>query len=172
MSILKVSRLGHPVLRRQSQRVSREILPSGDIQTLIDNMVETMVEYSGVGLAAPQVHQSLSIAVIESHGARGDIPLTVLINPEVTIHDDAMIEDWEGCLSIPDLRGRVPRYAKVRIDALDRHGNATQVVAEGFFSRVIQHEFDHLMGKVYIDRMRDFGTLTHFAEFQRYWMPQ
>jgi len=172
MSILKVSRLGHPVLRMESQRVPREALSNPAIQTLIDNMMQTMVEYTGVGLAAPQVHESLSIAVMECHGSRGEIPMTVLVNPDVTILDEELIEDWEGCLSIPELRGRVPRWRKLRVDAMDRHGNRIQLTAEGFTARVIQHEFDHLMGKVYLDRMRDFQTLTHLQEFQRYWLPE
>ena len=171
MSILKVSRLGHPVLRMESKRVSPETLASPVIQTLIDNMMETMVEYYGVGLAAPQVHESLAIAVIESHGARGDIPMTVIVNPEVTVLDEELIEDWEGCLSIPDFRGRVPRWRKLRVDALDRKGRKIQITAEGFFARVIQHEFDHLMGRVYLDRMPNLKTLSHLAEFQRYWLP-
>jgi len=171
MSILKVSRLGHPVLRMESKRVSPETLASPVIQTLIDNMMETMVEYYGVGLAAPQVHESLAIAVIESHGARGDIPMTVIVNPEVTVLDEELIEDWEGCLSIPDFRGRVPRWRKLRVDALDRKGRKIQITAEGFFARVIQHEFDHLMGHVYLDRMPNLKTLSHLAEFQRYWLP-
>ena len=172
MSILKVCRLGHPVLRMQTQRLSKEALADQPIQTLIDNMMQTMVEYIGVGLAAPQIHESLSLAVIESRGPRGDIPMTVLVNPDVTILDEELIEDWEGCLSIPDFRGLVPRYRKLRVDALDRQGGKIQITAEGFFARVIQHEFDHLMGKVYLDRMRDFQTLTHLAEFQRYWLPK
>ena len=171
MSILKVSRLGHPVLRMESKRVSPETLASPVIQTLIDDMMETMVEYIGVGLAAPQVHESLAIAVIESHGGRGDIPMTVIVNPEVTVLDEQLIEDWEGCLSIPDFRGRVPRWRKLRVNALDRHGKKIQITAEGFFARVIQHEFDHLMGKVYLDRMADLKTLAHLAELQRYWLP-
>ena len=171
MSILKVCRLGHPVLRMESKRVSAETLASPVIQTLIDNMMETMVEYIGVGLAAPQVHESLAIAVIESHGGRGDIPMTVIVNPEVTVLDEQLIEDWEGCLSIPDFRGRVPRWRKLRVNALDRHGKKIQITADGFFARVIQHEFDHLMGKVYLDRMADLKTLAHLAEFQRYWLP-
>jgi peptide deformylase len=171
MSILKVSHLGHPVLRMESQRVSAEMLASPAIQTLIDNMMETMVEYYGVGLAAPQIHESLQIAVIESHGGRGEIPMTVIVNPEVTVLDQELIEDWEGCLSIPDFRGRVPRWRKLRVDALDRRGKKIQITAEGFFARVIQHEFDHLMGKVYLDRMPDLKTLTHLQEFQRYWLP-
>ena len=172
MSILKVSRLGHPVLRIESERISRERLASSAIQKLIDDMQETMVEYYGVGLAAPQIHESLAIAVIESHGPRGDIPFTVLVNPEVTVLDEETVEDWEGCLSIPDFRGRVPRWRKLRVDALDRNGSKIQLTAENFFARVIQHEFDHLMGKVYLDRMRDLRSLSHFAEFQRYWLPQ
>jgi peptide deformylase len=171
MSILKVSRLGHPVLRMESKRVSPETLASPAIQTLIDDMMETMVEYYGVGLAAPQVHESLAIAVIESHGARGDIPMTVIVNPEVTVLDEELIEDWEGCLSIPDFRGRVPRWRKLRVDALDRKGRKIQITSEGFFARVIQHEFDHLMGRVYLDRMPNLKTLSHLAEFQRYWLP-
>ena len=96
MSILKVSRLGHPVLRMESKRVSKELLASSATQKLIDDMMETMVEYIGVGLAAPQVHESLAMAVIESHGPRGDIPMTVLVNPVVTVLDEDLIEDWEG----------------------------------------------------------------------------
>jgi peptide deformylase len=172
MSILKVSRLGHPVLRMQSQPVSQELLASPSTQKLIDDMMETMVEYSGVGLAAPQVHESLQIAVIESHGSRGEIPMTVLVNPDVTVVDEETIDDWEGCLSIPDLRGPVPRWKKLRVDAFDRNGKKIRFTAEGFFARVVQHEFDHLMGKVYLDRMRDFQSLSHLAEFQRYWLPK
>ena len=170
MSVLKVSRLGHPVLRKKGQLVSTSALATSQMQTLIDNMIETMIEYTGVGLAAPQVHESLQLAVIECKGPRGDIPLTVLVNPVITVLDDTPLEDWEGCLSIPDLRGRVPRHSRLRVDCHDRHGKPQQFVAEGFFARVIQHEVDHLMGHVYIDRMRDFSTLTHFAEFQRYWV--
>jgi peptide deformylase len=155
-----------------SKRVSKELLASSAIQKLIDDMMETMVEYSGVGLAAPQVHESLAIAVIESHGPRGDIPMTVVVNPAVTVLDEELIDDWEGCLSIPDFRGRVRRVRKLRLDALDRKGNKIQITAEGFYARVIQHEFDHLMGKVYLDRMRDFSTLCHLAEFQRFWLPE
>lgn len=172
MSILKVCRLGHPVLRLEARHIPKDVLTTPAIQTLIDNMMQTMVEYNGVGLAAPQVHESLSLAVIESHGPRGDIPMTVLVNPVVTVLDEELVEDWEGCLSIPDLRGRVPRWRELRVDALDRYGNKLELVAEDFAARVIQHEFDHLMGKVYLDRMRDLKTLAHLSEFQRYWLPE
>src|SRR5438445_13178983 len=98
MSILKFFGLGHPVLRMESQCWTKEAWSSPAMQTLSDNMLETMVDYSGVGLAAPQVHHSLAIAVIESHGQRGDIPLTVLVNPDIRVLDEELLEDWEGCL--------------------------------------------------------------------------
>ena len=176
MSILKVSRLGHPVLREKSRPLTPAFLAKSSTQTLIDNMIETMFEYQGVGLAAPQVHESLLLTVIESRGGRGSIPLTVLVNPEVSVIGDSpeseMIVDWEGCLSIPDLRGQVPRYRKLKVEALDRKGRKMKFVAEGFFARVIQHEYDHLMGHVYLDRMKDLQTLTHLDEMSRYWLPE
>jgi peptide deformylase len=172
MSILKVSRLGNPVLRQEARQITPELLASDSTQTLIDNMIETMKEYNGVGLAAPQVHESLSLAVIESTGPRGEIPLTVLVNPSISVLDAEVIEDWEGCLSIPELRGRVPRSRKLRVTAMDREGKPLEFVAESFFARVVQHEFDHLMGHVYLDRMHGFTTLTHLDEFQRFWLPR
>src|SRR5436190_16412458 len=176
MSILKVSRLGHPVLREKSRPLTSSFLAKSSTQTLIDNMIETMYEYHGVGLAAPQIHESLLLAVIESQGERGQIPLTVLVNPVVTVlgenPDAGKVEDWEGCLSIPELRGRVPRYRKLKVEALDRRGAKMKFVAEGFFARVVQHEYDHLMGHVYLDRMKDFQTLTHLDEMRRYWLPE
>jgi peptide deformylase len=104
----------------EAKRVSPQTLAMPAMQKLIDDMMETMVEYYGVGLAAPQIHESLSLAVIESRGPRGDIPMTVLVNPEVTVLDEELVEDWEGCLSVPDFRGLVPRWRKLQVDALDR----------------------------------------------------
>jgi peptide deformylase len=176
MSILKVSRLGHPVLREKARPLTPSFLAKPATQTLIDNMIETMYEYHGVGLAAPQVHESLLLAVIESQGERGRIPLTVIVNPVITVlsgNSEAEMEvDWEGCLSIPDLRGRVPRYRKLKVEALDRSGAKMKFLAEGFFARVVQHEYDHLMGHVYLDRMSDLHTLTHLDEMKRYWLPE
>jgi peptide deformylase len=175
MSILKVTRLGHPVLRKVTESVSQRELQSPALQKFIDDMIETMKEYDGVGLAADQVHESKQIAVLEvadnpRYPEKPQVPLTVLVNPTITPLSEEVEEDWEGCLSIPDLRGMVPRYKSVRVQALDRQGKEIDFVANEFHARVIQHEFDHLNGKVYLDRMRDFSTLTFLQEFARYWM--
>lgn len=175
MSILKVTRLGHPVLRKVTENVSERELQSPALQKFIDDMIETMKEYDGVGLAADQVHESKQIAVLEvadnpRYPEKPRVPLTVLVNPTITPLSEDMEEDWEGCLSIPDLRGMVPRYKSVRVQALDRQGKEIDFVANEFHARVIQHEFDHLNGKVYLDRMRDFSTLTFLQEFARYWV--
>jgi len=175
MSILKVTRLGHPVLRKIAENVSRRDLKSPLMQKFIDDMIETMKEYDGVGLAADQVFESKQIAALEvgdnpRYPDKPPVALTVLVNPQVTPLSDEMEDDWEGCLSIPDLRGRVPRYKSVRVRALDRHGEAIDFIAKDFHARVIQHEFDHLNGKVYLDRMHDFQTLTFLHEFARYWL--
>jgi peptide deformylase len=140
---------------------------------LIDDMIETMREYGGVGLAAPQVHESLRIAVMEvkrneRYPYAPEIPLTVCINPEVSILTSETEEDWEGCLSVIDLRGRVPRYRTIQVNARDRDGKELDFIAEGFFARVIQHENDHLNGKVFLDRMRDLASLSYLAEYLRY----
>lgn len=175
MSILKVSRLGHPVLRKVTANLPAEALQSASMQKLIDDMIETMKEYDGVGLAADQVHESLQLAVLEvaenpRYPDKPKVPLTVLVNPRITPMSEEMEDDWEGCLSIPDLRGVVPRYKSVRVQAYDRHGQPLDFVALDFHARVIQHEFDHLNGKVYLDRMRDLTTLTFLQEFTRYWL--
>jgi peptide deformylase len=175
MSILKVARLGHPVLRQVTEAVTARELQSLSVQQFIDDMIVTMKEYDGVGLAADQVHESMQIAVLEvasnpRYPNKPDVPLTVLVNPKITPLTEEMEEDWEGCLSVPDLRGRVPRYKSIRVEAWDRSGKAIDFVANDFHARVIQHEFDHLNGKVYLDRMGDFSTLTFLTEYVRYWI--
>jgi peptide deformylase len=170
--ILKVARIGHPIVRRPARDLTKAELRSPDLQRLLDDMEETMHEYDGVGLAAPQVHTSLRLAVIEvpasDERAREGVPFTVLINPRLTPLGEERVPGWEGCLSIPELRGMVPRLARVRLDALDRHGQPFSVEAGGFFARVIQHEFDHLDGRVYLDRMDDMRTLCFLPEFERF----
>jgi peptide deformylase len=175
MAILKVARLGHPVLRQPAQAVPLGALSSPETQRFIDDMIETMREYDGAGLAANQVHALKQIAVIEVQGNprypdAPAIPLTVLINPVVTPLTDEMEDGWEGCLSVPDMRGVVPRYTSVRLECHDREGQRVSLVAKDFFARVIQHETDHLNGRVYLDRMRDLSTLSHIAEWQKHWL--
>jgi len=121
------------------------------------------------------VHESKQIAVLEvadnpRYPDKSKVPLTVLVNPKITPLTEEMEDDWEGCLSIPDLRGKVPRYKSIRVQALDREGNELNFIADDFHARVIQHEWDHLNGKVYLDRMRDLSTLAFLTEFARYWL--
>jgi len=173
--ILKVARLGNPVVRQTAREVDPREISSADFQRLLDDMVETMREYDGVGLAAPQVHVPKRVAVLEvtdhpryPHIER--IPLTFLINPVVVPVGEETEEDWEGCLSIPELRGKVPRFKAVRVSALGRQGEKLEFVARNFHARVIQHEVDHLNGMVYLDRMKDLRSLSYLLEWQRYWM--
>jgi peptide deformylase len=174
--ILKVARLGFPSIRTVAAPVPVDQIKSHDFQKLIDDMVDTMHEYSGVGLAAPQVHLPIQLTVLEvenhpRYPEMPSVPLTVLINPFVTILDSATVDDFEGCLSIPDLRGLVPRFKQLRVSALDRDGEKLDFVASDFHARVIQHETDHLKGEVYLDRMPDLRTLGFLQEWQRYLLP-
>jgi len=174
MSILKVARLGHPVLRKTTDKVDIEKISSKEIQRLIDDMIDTMREYEGIGLAAPQVHQSLQISAIESeknprYPGAPDIPLNILINPEIARMSEETVEGWESCLSIDDLRGKVSRSTEVDVLAYNREGEKIILDASGVLAVVLQHEIDHLNGMVYLDRMKDFTTLSHMNEFQKYW---
>ena len=162
MSILKVARIAHPVLRSPAKPVPKGAFKQPLFQKLIDDMRETMYEYEGVGLAAPQVHEGLRLAVIElgdgDERTEDAVPFMVLVNPVVTPLGDEKAVGWEGCLSIPDLRGRVPRLKRLKLDAFDRDGKPYSLEAKGFLARVIQHECDHLDGNVYLDRMQDMRT--------------
>jgi peptide deformylase len=174
MAILKVPRLGHPVLRRKAAPVPLDAISTPDLQRLADDMIETMDEYAGVGIAAPQVHESLRLIVLRSaanprYPDKPAVPLAVWFNPELTVLGSETEEDWEGCLSIPDLRGRVPRATHVRLVAYDREGRPQEVEATGWHARILQHECDHIDGRLFVDRMRDLSTLTHLAEFARFW---
>lgn len=174
--ILKVARLGFPSVRTTARPVPPEQITTHDFQKLLDDMVETMREYNGVGLAAPQVHLDIQAAVLEvEHHPRypemPSVPLTYLINPVVTVLEQEKIEEWEGCLSVPDLRGLVPRFKKVQVKALGRNAEPLDFVAVDFHARVIQHETDHLKGEVYLDRMKDLRTLAFIEEWQRHVLP-
>ena len=169
MSILKVARMGHPVLRAKARPVDKAEFKSPVFQALVDAMIDTMFEYSGVGLAAPQVHESIRmfVAMLDSDG-RGEGDATVMINPEITVVGDQTVDGWEGCLSIPEVRGRVPRAEQIKISALDRHGQRFELELKGFPARVVQHENDHLDGVLFFDRMRSFESLTYLEEYSRF----
>jgi len=173
VAVLKVVRLGHPVIRRKAQMVPPDRIGSPEIQRLIDDMIETMHDYDGVGLAAPQIAVPLQIAVIECkdnlrYPDAPAIPLTVLVNPRILSTGGGQQEDWEGCLSVNELRGRVPRWRTLEVEALDRRGVPVKLTPPEFFARVVQHECDHLVGRVFLDRMPDMLSLTHLPEFLRY----
>jgi peptide deformylase len=181
MSILKVARMGHPVLRARAKPLEPADIKSARVQQLIDDMFETMQEYQGVGLAAPQVHASIRLFVAGLPPRRDDededdedeedvrVPMMALINPEITIVGRETVDDWEGCLSIPDIRGRVTRARDIKVKAFDRHAKRVEISARAFTARVIQHETDHLDGVLFFDRMKSFETLTFLDEFSKYW---
>ena len=175
MSILKVARMGHPVLRARAKPLSPADIRHPALQNLIDDMMDTMAEYHGVGLAAPQVHESLRlfIAVLESAkpepGTETPDPEPIaIINPEITPIGGEIVEDWEGCLSIPDIRGRVPRAKEIRLRGFDREGGRLDLTLRDFPARVAQHEADHVEGILFFDRMRTFDTLSFLDEYSRY----
>lgn len=174
--ILKVARMGHPILRKAGRELSSAEIGSEEIQRLIRDMVETLHEYGGIGLAAPQVHQSLQLAVIEisedspRYQEAGAQPLLVIANPKITVLDQAEQAFWEGCLSIPEIRGLVHRPRKIRVDYLDAGARKQTFVAEDFLATVFQHELDHLQGKLFIDRMRDSTKLAFMEEYRKYWL--
>ena len=162
-------------LRTVAKPVDPAQVTTPEFQALLDDMFETMHEYQGVGLAAPQVHESLRVFVAgfapdeEEEASPRGVPLMALINPEITPIGTDLVDDWEGCLSIPDIRGRVPRARQIVVRGFERSGKKMELRASGFTARVIQHETDHLDGVLFFDRMRSFETLTFLEEYQRYW---
>ncbi len=164
--------MGHPVLRAKTRPLEKSEIKSAVIQQLIDDMIETMAEYHGVGLAAPQVHEGLRLFVAALDAGDDDEedaePIAV-INPEITIVGTDVVEDWEGCLSIPDIRGRVPRAREIKVRAFDRTGARIELSAHDFPARVIQHETDHLDGVLFFDRMKSLDSMTFLEEYSRYW---
>ena len=158
MAILKVARMGHPILRKRARVLDFREIKSDGFQQLIDNMLQTMAEYHGAGLAAPQVHLDLRLFVA-IQDADGEIEPIVLVNPEIEVVGDEIIDDWEGCLSIPDVRGKVPRAREIAVRALDRVGERLEFKARDFPARVIQHEYDHINGVLFLDRMKSLESL-------------
>ena len=169
MSILKVARMGHPVLRQTARSVTPSDLKDPMMQRLINDMIDTMHEYHGVGLAAPQIHEDLRLFVaLLDDDPDGDSEAVVVVNPEIVPLSENKAEGWEGCLSIPDIRGMVPRYTDILVRALDRTGRKVELTLKGFPARVAQHETDHLDGVLFFDRMTSMQSLTFLDEYSRY----
>ena len=159
MTIREILKMGDPRLLRVAQPV--ETFGTPELQALIDDMFETMRSVNGAGLAAPQIGVDLALVIFGSrHNPRYPdapaVPETVLLNPQITPLGDAQEEDWEGCLSVPGLRGVVPRFSRIRYIGFDPQGQRIEREADGFHARVVQHECDHLIGTLYPMRMRDF----------------
>ena len=159
MTIREILKMGDPRLLRVAQPV--EAFGTPELQLLIDDMFETMRSVNGAGLAAPQIGVDLALVIFGSrHNPRypdaPPVPETVLLNPQIIPLGDAQEDDWEGCLSVPGLRGVVPRYARIRYSGFDPQGQRIEREADGFHARVVQHECDHLFGVLYPMRVRDF----------------
>jgi peptide deformylase len=172
MATLPIVRLGHPSLRTPAQAVAKQEIGSPQLERLIDDLAETMRAAGSVGLSAPQVGIGQQVFVYEipdDPEVPGEaVPLTVIVNPMLVAQPGRLVYDWEGCTSIPDLRGLVPRHPSVRIRGLGRAGELVDAVASGLEARVIQHEYDHLNGMLYLDRMRDLRSLAFLAEWEEY----
>jgi peptide deformylase len=181
MAILKIAKMGHPVLAQMAQSVANPAAP--EIRRLVSDMIETMIDANGAGLAAPQVHVPLRVVVFQAPEGRSDpglseaerfdhtAPLTVLINPEIEIVGGQLEGGWEGCLSVPGLRGFVERPFHIRYRGHDLEGREIARTAKGFHARVVQHECDHLDGRLYPSRMADLGKLIFESE-ARHWSSQ
>ena len=172
---LRIAQIGHPILRQPTRILTREELLSEEIQSFLDDLVETMREASGAGLAANQVYQSLRICAVEvrnnsRYPYRPNIPLTILVNPVLTPASDETFINYEGCLSVPNLRGQVRRHCEVHVEALDREGNSISTVVKGMTAATYQHEVDHLDGTIFLDRVEDPNSVVTLENFQRYCM--
>ena len=177
MAVLKVAKLGNPILREISKQVDLKELADqqGELQGFIDDMIDTMREEDGVGLAAPQVNRSQQIVVLEyenneRYPGESSIPVTVLVNPVLSDYGEEKVLGWESCLSLVDFRGLVPRSTSVTLKAYDRDGDRIEKRATGFEAVVLQHEIDHLKGKVFLDRMEDLTKLAYQEEFEEFWL--
>jgi peptide deformylase len=173
MTIRKIAQIGHPVLRQRAREVTREELASPAMQTLIDDMIETMRDAQGAGLAAIQVYEPVRIVVVEvganqRYPYKPPIPLTVLVNPELRVITDERFDNYEGCLSVPDLRGLVPRATVLEARYWDRHGNPVETVAKGLTACTYQHEVDHLDGVLFVDRVVQPTSLSTWKDWDRY----
>ncbi len=173
MTLLKIAHIGHPVLRQRAREVTREELLSDRMQRFIDDLVETMRDANGAGLAAIQVHEPVRIFAVEvkdnpRYPYKPNIPLTIVVNPVITPLTTERFENYEGCLSVPNLRGVVERFTEVQVTGWDREGKPFERVARGLTAGTFQHENDHLDGTIFVDRVKDPRTLCTWAEFDRF----
>ena len=173
MAIRKIAQIGHPVLRQRAREVTREELASSRMQSFIDDLVDTMRDADGAGLAAIQIYEPIRIAAVEvrnnpRYPYKPQIPLTILVNPVLTPVGDELFDNYEGCLSVPNLRGMVKRAVHVRVQAWDRDGNPIDEVVHGLKAGTYQHEVDHLDGHIFVDRVTDPTTFCTWKEFDRH----
>jgi peptide deformylase len=173
VTLLKIAQIGHPVLRQRAREVTPEELASDEVQRFIDDLVETMHDANGAGIAAIQVHRPVRIFVVEvkdnpRYPYKPNIPLTIVVNPVITPLTGETFDNYEGCLSVPNLRGVVERFAEVRVTGCDREGRPFDRHLRGLTAGTFQHEHDHLDGKLFVDRVKDPTTLCTWAEFDRY----
>jgi len=173
MALRKIATIGHPVLRQKARTLTREELAGPDMQRLVDDLVDTMRDANGAGIAANQVHEPVRICVIEiqnnpRYPYKPNYPLTVLVNPVVEPLGDETFGNYEGCLSVPNLRGEVPRFTRARVRAWDRTGKDLDFEVKGLTSGTFQHELDHLDGKLFVDRVVDTRTLCTWTDFERF----
>jgi len=173
VTLLKIAHIGHPALRQRARELTREELSSGETQRFVDDLVETMRDASGAGLAAIQVHRPVRIFAVEVNGNprypyMPSVPLTIVVNPVITPLTEETFDNYEGCLSVPNLRGMVQRFAEVRVTGWDRAGAPFERVAKGLTAGTFQHENDHLDGRIFVDRVKDPTTLCTWAEFDRF----
>lgn len=174
MAVRKIIRMGHPTLRRVSRELKVEEIGSDEVHRLVADMIDTLHDYGGIGLAAPQVNELIRLAIIEIPGGQtryGDIdslPLTVFVNPHIEVLNTTTAGFWEGCLSVPGLRGFVARPQHVKVTSKNLRGEEQNHEFKGFLATVFQHEFDHLDGKLYIDHITDSTKLVFETEYERY----
>lgn len=173
MTIRKIASIGHPVLRQRAREVTAEELQSPETQRFIDDLVETMRDANGAGLAAIQVYEPVRIIAVEvknnpRYPYKPEIPLTVVVNPVIELITEERFDNYEGCLSVPNFRGLVPRATEIRLRGWDRHGTEFEKTVKGLTAGTWQHECDHLDGLLFVDRVVDTKSLCTWAEFERY----
>ena len=171
--IRPICRMGNPILRKKSKEISKDYLLTDDFCQLLNDMKDSMKHYGGIGIAAPQIGVDLSVAIIElmgfnRYGQEVNLPLTAFINPEIQYLTEEEQGFWEGCLSVPGLRGFVERPKKIKVNYLNEKGEEQEIIAEGFLATVLQHELDHLAGVLYLDRIKDPKLLSYQEEFEQF----